>query len=137
MIILDTNVISALMGLDPAVTGWLDEQPSASVWTTSVTVYETLFGIEILATGRRRRNLEAAFARLLTDILANRVVPFDRPAAEASSIVAATQRAAGRPMEIRDVQIAGITSACKATLATRNIRHFRGIGLSLIDPWAV
>jgi len=136
VIILDTNVISALMGLDPAVTRWLDTQPSASVWTTSVTVYETLFGIEILATGRRRRGLEAVFEKLLSDVLVDRVVPFDRAAAEASSIVAAKQRAAGRPMEIRDVQIAGIVSSCKATLATRNTRHFHGIGLSLIDPWS-
>ncbi len=136
MIILDTNVISALMARDPTVTQWLDTQPSTSVWTTSVTVYETLFGIEILATGRRRKGLEAAFERLITDILVDRVVPFDRAAAEASSIVAAKQRTAGRPMEIRDVQIAGIATASKATLATRNTRHFDGVGVTLVDPWS-
>jgi predicted nucleic acid-binding protein len=136
VIILDTNVISALMARDPTVTRWLDTQPSASVWTTSVTVYETLFGIEILATGRRRKDLEAAFERLITDILVDRVVPFDRAAAQASSVVAAKQRAAGRPMEIRDVQIAGITKTCNATLATRNTRHFEGIDLTIIDPWS-
>jgi predicted nucleic acid-binding protein len=41
----------------------------------------------------------------------------------------------GRPVEIRDVQIAGIATACKATLATRNIRHFENLGIILIDPW--
>jgi toxin FitB len=136
VIILDTNVISALMALDSTVTRWLDAQPSESVWTTSVTVYEALFGIEILATGRRRRGLAAAFEALLADVLAGRVLPFDRAAAEASSLVAAAQRTAGRPMEIRDVQIAGIARACKAMLATRNTRHFRGIGLPLVDPWS-
>jgi toxin FitB len=136
VIILDTNVISALMALDSTATRWLDAQPSESVWTTSVTVYETLFGIEILATGRRRKGLAAAFEVLLADVLAGRVLPFDRAAAEASSLVAATQRTAGRSTEIRDVQIAGITKACKATLATRNTRHFDGVGLKLVDPWS-
>ena len=37
----------------------------------------------------------------------------------------------GRPVEIRDVQIAGIVAARKANLATRNLRHFEGIGLTL------
>jgi predicted nucleic acid-binding protein len=35
------------------------------------------------------------------------------------------------------VQIAGITAARRGTLATRNTRHFTGIGLALVDPWSV
>jgi toxin FitB len=62
-------------------------------------------------------------------------VPFDRPAAEAASLVAAKQRRAGRPTEIRDVQIAGIVAARKATLATRNTKHFEEIGLMVVNPW--
>jgi len=38
-------------------------------------------------------------------------------------------------VEIRDVQIAGIAAARKATLATRNIRHFEGLGMALVNPW--
>lgn len=139
MILLDTNVLSALMRQDPdpLVVAWLDEQPSESVWTTSVTVYEVRFGILILAGGRQRQRLERAFATALEDHLEGRVVSFDPAAAEASAAIAAGQRQAGRPVEIRDVQIAGIATARKATLATRNTPHFEGLGITLVNPWKV
>lgn len=138
MILLDTNILSALMRreADPVVIAWLDAQAPESIWTTSVTVFEVRFGLEILANGRRRRVLEEAFSRALDEEFDGRVLPFDHAAAEAAAAIAARQRAAGRPVEIRDVQIAGITAARKATLATRNIRHFEGAGIPLIDPWA-
>lgn len=138
MILLDTNVISALMQRDPdpAVVQWLDAQPAESVWTTSITVFEVRFGLEILATGRRRRQLEGAFGKALDEDFEGRVLPFDQAAAQAVGAMAADQRRAGRSIEIRDVQIAGIAAARKAALATRNVRHFEGLGLALIDPWS-
>jgi predicted nucleic acid-binding protein len=118
------------------VAAWLNRQPTESVWTTSVTLYELRFGIEILATGRRRRALESALRRLSEEVLEGRVLPFDTAAADMAGSLAAEQRKAGRPVEIRDVQIAGITAARKGTLATRNIRHFRDAGLMVVDPWS-
>ena len=134
--ILDTNVLSALMlrEADQKVVTWLDGQPSESVWTTSVTVFEIGFGIETLEDGRRRR-LEDVFSKVLEEDFDGRVLPFDQGAAMAAAMIAAQQRRTGRPVEIRDVQIAGIASARKASLATRNTRHFQGLGISLVDPW--
>jgi hypothetical protein len=138
VILLDTNVVSALMQRDPdpAVVGWLDRQPPESVWTSAVTVFEVRFGLELLATGRRRRQLEDTFARALAEDFEGRVLPFDEAAALAAGAMAAARRRAGRTIEIRDVQIAGIAAARKATLATRNTRHFDGLGVPLIDPWS-
>lgn len=138
MIVLDTNVLSALMRheSDAVVVAWLDGQPSESIWTTAVTVFEIRFGIEIVASGRRRRSLEDAFAKMLEQDFDGRVLPFDQSAAQAAAAIAAKQRQAGNPVEIRDVQIAGIATARKATLATRNTRHFVKIGINLVDPWA-
>lgn len=137
MILLDTNVLSALMQHEPdqAVVAWLDEQPSESVWTTSITVFEVRMGLELLADGRRRRRLEQEFDRLLDDDMDGRVQLFDRPAADAAGTIAAERQRIGRTVEIRDVQIAGIASARKATLATRNLRHFEDLGIHLVDPW--
>ncbi|HVH76507.1 MAG TPA: type II toxin-antitoxin system VapC family toxin [Stellaceae bacterium] len=137
MIILDTNVLSALMRRDtePAVVAWLDNQPPESLWTTAVTVFEIRFGIRILADGRRRRRLEDAFAEALETKLDRRILSVDRWTAEAAADMAAERRRAGRPIEVRDLLIAGITSARKATLATRNIRHFENLGIALADPW--
>ena len=60
---------------------------------------------------------------------------FDRRAAEAAARIAAERRRAGRALEIRDLQIAGIAAARNAALATRNLRHFEGSSLELVDPW--
>jgi hypothetical protein len=139
VILLDTNVLSALMRreAEATVVGWLDAQPPESVWTTSITVFEVRLGLELLAAGRRRRLLEEAFAKALEEDLENRVAAFDPPAAEAAARIAAERRRAGRPVEVRDVQIAGIAMSRKATLATRNLRHFDDLGLNLVDPWSV
>ena len=139
MIILDTNVISALMrqDADPVVVGWLDRQPPESIWVTAVTVFEVHFGLELLTQGRRRRQLEDEFVRALDEDFQGRILPFEQSAARAAALIAARRRQGGRPIEIRDAQIAGIATARRATLVTRNTRHFAGLGITLVDPWAV
>jgi predicted nucleic acid-binding protein len=137
VIVLDTNVLSALMRErpDPLVVEWLDAAPAESVWITAVTVLEIRFGIELVAEGRRRARLEEAFGRLLDEDLERRVLPFDAPAADAAGRIAAEARAAGRAIEVQDAQIAGTVRARRGALATGNGRHFRDAGIALIDPW--
>src|SRR6267154_468510 len=138
MIVLDTNVLSALMRreADPAVVTWLDLQPSESVWTMAVTIFEIRFGLELLAPGRRKRLLEDAFSRALNEDFQGRILPFDRDAAEEAAHRAAERRAVGKPVDFRDLEIAGIVAARRGTLATRNARHFQGLRIELVDPWA-
>src|SRR5665213_1992312 len=119
----------------PTSSAWLDEQPSESVWTTAITVFEVRMGLELLAKGRRRSQLEQEFDRLLMEDLDGRVQLFDRAAADAAGTIAASPQRAGRAVEIRDVQIAGVASSRKAILATRNVRHFQGLGNRLVNPW--
>lgn len=139
MILLDTNVVSAFMQheVDPVVVAWLDSQPAESIWTTSITLFEVRMGLELLATGRRRRALEDAFAKMIEEDFEERVIPFDAAAAHAAGRIAAERRRSGRSVEIRDVQIAGIALARKAAIATRNVRHFKGLHLRVINPWQV
>jgi predicted nucleic acid-binding protein len=138
VIVLDTNVVSALMrrDADRVVVAWLDGLPAESVWTTTITVFEVRLGLELLAAGRRRRLLEEAFDQALAEDFEERVLPFDESAARAAGRLAAGLQRAGRTADVRDVQIAGIAMARKADLATRNVRHFEGLGLTLVDPWA-
>ena len=138
MILLDTDVLAALMQREPnqTVVGWLDDQPAESVWTTSITVCEIRTGIELLEPGRRRRQLEQAFIELLAEDLSARVQSFDQSAAFAAANIAAARQRAGKPAEVRDVQIAGIAAARRATLATRSTLHFADLGVELIDPWS-
>ena len=138
MIILDTNVLSALMRTAPEapVVAWLDRQPAESVWITSITLFEARLGLALLPTGRRRQALEAAFARLLNEDLENRLLDFDSAAAAEAAPLAAERQKAGRPVDMRDTQIAGIALARRATLATRNVRHFADLKIPIVDPWA-
>ena len=132
MIVLDTNIVSAMMRPDsvPAVLTWLDTQPTESIWTTSVTLFEIRFGLAVLPPGKRRTALELTFERILKEGLEHRVLDFDAAAA----LVAADLMASGRDIELRDLQIAGIVASRRATLVTRNTRHFVDAGINLIDP---
>jgi predicted nucleic acid-binding protein len=138
VIILDTNVLSALMRTTPeaAVVAWLDRQPAESIWITSVTLFEARLGLALLPKGRRRQTLEMAFARLLEDDLENRVLDFDGAAATEAATLAAARQKADRTVDIRDTQIAGIALARRAVIATRNARHFSELNVPVVDPWA-
>ena len=138
MIILDTSVLSTLMQQTPdrSVIAWLDQQPRTSIWTTSVTVLEIRFGLQIMPSGKRRSTLLQAFEDLL-DKIGQRVAPFDVAAAAQAGDLMASRGKKGRPGELRDSMIAGIALAQHATLATRNTTHFDDTEVSLINPWMV
>jgi predicted nucleic acid-binding protein len=137
LIILDTNVLSELMqkAPDPSVVGWLDRQPAESVWITSITLFEARLGLALLPSGRRRQALELAFEELLAEDLEERVLDFDRSAAEAPAVLAAERQQNGRTVDMRDTQIAGIVIARRAALATRNVKHFADITAEVVNPW--
>jgi len=124
------------MGQDPdrKVVEWLDKQARTSVWTTSITVLEVRFGLQIMAAGRRKSLLFEAFEDLL-DQIGRRVAPFDDDAAIQAATLMASRRRKGRPVELRDTMIAGIVTARHASLATRNVDHFEDISVPLINPW--
>lgn len=138
MIILDTNVLSALMQQTPNqnVIDWLDKQPRTSIWTTSVTVLEIRFGLQVMPLGKRRSLLMRSFEKLLVEQIGQRVAPFDSSAALQAGDLMARRHKNGRPGDLRDTMIAGIVLACHATLATRNTRHFDDLSVPVIDPWA-
>jgi toxin FitB len=137
LIILDTNVLSELMqkAPDPSVVEWLDRQPAESVWITSITLFEARLGLALLSKGRRRQALELAFEQLLAEDLEERVLDFDRSAAEAAANLASERQQNGRTVDMRDTQIAGIVIARRAALATRNVKHFADLTAEVVNPW--
>ncbi len=137
MILLDTNVISALMRPEPEtlVVKWLDRQPRASVWITSITVMEIRYGLQIMPKGRRRETMTQLLERMLAEKIEGRVAAFDTAAAEQTGDLMASRKAKGRIGESRDTMIAGIAMATGATLATRNTGHFADLSVPVINPW--
>ena len=138
MIVLDTNVLSALMQQQPDAhaAAWLDRQPAELVWITSVTLFEARYGLALLASGKRQKDLQQRFEKLLQDDLENRVLQFDSSAAAHAADIAAERKARDRPVDVRDTFIAGIVLARRATLATRNFRHFDDLPVNLVNPWS-
>lgn len=139
MIVLDTNILSELMRPEPniKITTWLDGLPRQEVWTTTISIFELRFGIELHAKGRRRSQLEQSLAQILDSGFRDRILGFDENAANAAALISAEQRLVGRSQELRDTFIAGIAISKKADLATRDVRHFRDLNIRLINPWPV
>jgi len=137
MIVLDTNVLSALMQSQPdiSVVSWLDRQPSESVWITTINLFEIRYGLAQLTPGERRKALEDTFSVLLRDDPQERVLLFDVSAADHAARLTGERRRRGLPVDIRDTQIAGICEARHAILATRNTRHFKDIRTPIANPW--
>jgi predicted nucleic acid-binding protein len=137
MIVLDTNVVSEFMlpKPDARVIRWLDEQPRASIWTSSVTVFEIRFGLETMPAGKRQASLAAWFEGWLVEVVQQRIAIYDEAAARAAANLASQREKRGRPGELRDTMIAGIVLASRAALATRNVRHFDDIAKSVVNPW--
>ena len=137
MILLDTNVLSALMQESPdaMVVAWLDDEPRTSIWTTSVTVLEVRFGLEVMTAGKKRTRLFEAFDVLL-EKMNNRIASFDAEAARLAAELMASRQKKDRPQDLRDTMIAAVALAHHAALATRNSSHFEDAGVRLINPWA-
>ena len=137
MIVLDTNVISEVFKPTPAagVLHWLQQQDDAEMFTTAVTRGELMYGLNVMADGKRREMLVSGLEGIFAQRFAGRVLPYDEPAADAYAEILAQRRRIGRPTGAADAMIAGIVHSHGAALATRNLRDFEGCGLTLINPW--
>lgn len=137
MVILDTNVLSELMARRPAanVVTWANTQQRSQMVTTSITIMELYSGLHLLKSGQRRSALATDIDWAIDDLLDGRILNFDRNAGVAASQLYAKRRKAGRTIEVRDTMIAGIAQARRIPIATRNVDHFDGLAVKVINPW--
>ncbi|MBL8364648.1 MAG: type II toxin-antitoxin system VapC family toxin [Alicycliphilus sp.] len=137
MILLDTNVVSEAMkpAPDPRVRAWLDQQAAATLYLSSVTVAELLFGIAALPTGRRKAMLATAVEGLL-GLFQGRILPFDTDAARQYAELACLARASGRGLPTPDGYIAAIAAAQGFMVASRDTAPYRAAGVDIVNPWS-
>ena len=137
MFVLDTNVVSELMKPDPnpSVLDWTYSQSRDELYITTISEAELWFGMEIMAEGRRRQQVAARIRRMLERFFGGRILPFDSVAARAYASMVAQRRRTGAIVPILDAQIAAIALSREAAVATRNVRHFEGVGIEIVDPW--
>jgi len=137
VIVLDTNVLSEVLKPIPSrtVLQWLAAQEPTSVYLTTITEAEMLYGVEVLPAGRRKARLAKAIAELFAEEFRGRILPFDEGAARVFARIVAGREAGGQPISQFDAMIAGIARSCGAPVATRNVSDFRDCGVRVIDPW--
>ena len=137
MIILDTNVLSELMRLEPdiKVLNWMDSQPNNNLGITVITVSEILYGIGKLPEGKRKKSLLLMAETMFDDDFNGRILPLNGQAAIEYSILVLKREKMGLPISMADAIIASISITEGHSLATRNTKDFIYTGLDLINPW--
>lgn len=132
MILLDTNVISELRKPRPhgAVLAWYQQIPSASLYLSSVTIYELQAGAERTRVADRTKaaeldrwisGLEKRFAVLAFNAIEARVT-------------AALMRNISLE-HLEDAMIAATALASGFTVATRNTKDFERFGIAMVNPF--
>ncbi|WP_243063348.1 type II toxin-antitoxin system VapC family toxin [Humibacter sp. RRB41] len=134
MIVIDTNIFSALMSADHGIDDWLTTISPSDLYTTSVTRAEIRYGIARLPHGRRRDDIEGRADALFAEI-DDRTLTFSSRAADAYGDIVATREHDGRPIGVLDAQIAAIARIHRAAVATRNVTDFEGCGVDVVNPY--
>ena len=143
VLVFDTNMLFELMRPTPnsAIASWVAERATSTLHLTVVSEAELGYGLAIMQPGRRCDGLVQGLEglegleRMLRTGFANRILPFDSPAASAYAETAAARRAVGRPTPEADCQIAAIACSRGMAVVTRNVRDFADAGIDVIDPW--
>lgn len=138
MIILDTNVISEVIKPQPsqAVVSWLDAQDLETLFISSITVAELLYGIGSMPNGNRKNRLETAVGQTLA-VFNDRTLPFDALAARCHALLAIAARQVGKGFPKQDGYIAAIAVSAGFAVATRDSSAFIAAGVNVIDPWTL
>lgn len=136
MIVLDTNVVSEGMKPkpDPTVIAWLNSQSAETLYISSVSLAELLFGIAALPDGKRKDKFSEALDGLMT-LFKGRVLSFDSDAAREYANLAVVARSAGRGFPVPDGYIAAIAASKDYQVASRDTAPFRAANVGVINPW--
>lgn len=130
--LLDTNGVSALMREDARMASWLSSissSPGDRVVICAIVRGEILFGLERLAHGRRRTELEVKAQKLLAALACEPIPP---AAGDIYARVKIDQQRIGLPLDENDLWIAATALALNATLVSRD-SDFQGIaGLAVM-----
>lgn len=130
--LLDTNAISALMRADLRIVSWLSSIGADDrVVICTITRGEILFGLERLAQGRRRSELEGKALSLFAVLPCE---PIPTAAADRYASVKASQQRRGLPLDENDLWIAATTLAIDATLVSRDSDFHAVEGLAVVEP---
>jgi len=136
VIVLDTNVVSEAMKPepDPVVRAWLNDQALETMYLSSVTLAELLFGIAALPTGKRKTMLTQALDGLM-GLFRDRILPFDTTAARRYAELAVTAKICGQGFPTPDGYIAAIAASRGFLVVSRDTAPYEAARVAVINPW--
>lgn len=133
MYLLDTNVVSELRRPRPhkAVLGWIADVPAERLFLSAVTVGEIQAGIEIT------REQDPAKAEALEAWLDQVAGTFGVLAMD-GAVFREWARLKHRTSDIllEDAMIAATARVHRLTVATRNVKDFKGFDVPLVNPFS-
>ena len=135
MIVLDTNIVAALMANGADIDPWLATVPGHELYMTVMTRAEIRYGLSRLPAGKRRTRVIGVADALFSET-EERLLTFDAKAADRYGDLVATREGSGRPISVADAIIASIAWVHRASLATRNVRDFEDCGIQVVNPYA-
>lgn len=110
----------------------MSKQSPEKVYVSVISLGEVLFGIRRLPIGSRRARLATWYKDVLTPFYAERILSVDETVADVWAGVRVSRRSTPSPT---DSLIAATALAHDLTMATRNERHFTGLGVRVVNPW--
>lgn len=136
MILLDTNVVSEAMKSerDARVQAWLNDQAAETLFLSSVSLAELLYGVATLPDGRRKRLLQDTVDGLVR-LFHGRLLPFDEGAAKHYAVLATLARSRGLGFPTPDGYIAAIAASRGFAVASRDTSPYIAAGVQVINPW--
>jgi toxin FitB len=141
--LLDTNVVSAFgpgnRAAHPeteAVVAWL-ERHTGELFLSTMSVAEIQAGIDkARRIGAQTKADElASWLDSVVESYAGRILAFDLAAARVAGSMVDKARAIGRSPGLADIIIAATAQVHEHTVVTRNITHFRWLGVGVHNPF--
>lgn len=134
-VLLDTNVLSELVRPRPDANVQAFVRAQTDPILSALTIHEIIFGAERASDPARRAKLLSWVAGIRSQF-AGRIVDIDADVAEQAGRLRATAASQGANADPIDALIAACAISRGAAIATRNVRDFAPLGVSIIDPWA-
>ena len=136
--LIDTNVLSEFSRRgepDPRVKIWLKAAAPGSLYASVLTLAEIRRGIEMLPASKRRSQLEQWLEGELLESFGTNLLPVTRAIGDRWAVLSARAQRRGAPLAVIDGLIAATALEHDLILATRNVRDFLDLGVSIFNPW--
>lgn len=135
--LLETNVISDPQKPEPskAVERFIRATPEIDLHLSVMTIAELHRGVELMACGKKRAALSHWLIDVLPERFGDRLLPVTTGTAASWGELMAHSRRTGLNLSVMDGFLAATAATHGLAIATRNVRHFANLGLTVFDPW--